>query len=633
MAWYEAKPRHFEAPANDEMLPTRNNDHTWTVRKKPTNRPNANTKPTQDEPQPKPKPQPPPPPPPAAKRLPEKKLHIAAIAKTLVLAPHKNHADLAALATYADRDASPVIQRLATLSLVAVLRDLIPAYRIRLPSAKELTMPVSADVEALRAYERNLLRAYESTIATLRGWARDGSDTDEAAARRLAAARGLCALLEKGRDFNASAALLGALVPLANADDDEVRGMACAGLASLFTADVRGDATLEAVQQMAALIRAASFNVHPQMLECWLHLRVDAGGGPAAAASKRSKKRRRNLDVVSKEMALASGEHGDAGSRHSAVLEQVVVSYARIVKKAPQSPLMPLVLRGLSKYGHQVNIELLLDLLASLRALLSDPDALAPQAALLCAHALLQLLAGPGVALAEDTRGVQRRVYGLLSDRELFAAEPMLLVTALDCVEYLCRHRATLLAARAASFSHRLIDLSVELPQALAIAALASTARLLAAAPRATSILHGDEDGPVRAAPQAAVATDDPDSSRILSTTAWLLAVLGRHYHPTLRRIAALLARNEPLEPELAATPPAKLIHLYSDVGPFNPPMRRPRVAAPSGKRGLKARAALSALGGGELWSGIDQAVRVAQRQRGVSASVTFPWAPRESRD
>ena len=31
--------------------------------------------------------------------------------------------------------------------LVAVLRDLIPAYRIRLPSAKELTMPVSADVE------------------------------------------------------------------------------------------------------------------------------------------------------------------------------------------------------------------------------------------------------------------------------------------------------------------------------------------------------------------------------------------------------------------------------------------------------------------------------------------------------
>ena len=48
------------------------------------------------------------------------------------------------------KDRSPAIQRLALLSAVAVLRDLIPAYRIRPPTDKELKMQVSKEVELLR---------------------------------------------------------------------------------------------------------------------------------------------------------------------------------------------------------------------------------------------------------------------------------------------------------------------------------------------------------------------------------------------------------------------------------------------------------------------------------------------------
>ena len=44
----------------------------------------------------------------------------------------------------------------------------------------------------------------------------------------------------------------------------------------------------------------------------------------------------------------------------------------------------------------QVNIELLLDLFANLRAMLRDEQTLPPQSAIQCVHALLRLLSGHG---------------------------------------------------------------------------------------------------------------------------------------------------------------------------------------------------------------------------------------------
>lgn len=47
------------------------------------------------------------------------------------------------------------------LSLLAVFRDVAPAYRIRLPTDKELTIKVSKEVQQTRDYERTFLAAYQ----------------------------------------------------------------------------------------------------------------------------------------------------------------------------------------------------------------------------------------------------------------------------------------------------------------------------------------------------------------------------------------------------------------------------------------------------------------------------------------
>jgi nucleolar complex protein 3 len=60
------------------------------------------------------------------------------------------------------------IVRLAMLSLLAVFRDVLPGYRIRLPTEKELAMPVSKDVKRTRDYEATLLRLYEVQLCTSR---------------------------------------------------------------------------------------------------------------------------------------------------------------------------------------------------------------------------------------------------------------------------------------------------------------------------------------------------------------------------------------------------------------------------------------------------------------------------------
>jgi Nucleolar complex-associated protein len=53
------------------------------------------------------------------------------------------------------------IVRLSMLSLLAVFKDVLPGYRIRLPTEKELAMPVSKDVKRTRDYEATLLRLYQ----------------------------------------------------------------------------------------------------------------------------------------------------------------------------------------------------------------------------------------------------------------------------------------------------------------------------------------------------------------------------------------------------------------------------------------------------------------------------------------
>ena len=90
------------------------------------------------------------------------------------------------------------------LSLVAVFKDILPGFRIRLPTEKELGMPVSKDVKKVRDYEAALLRAYQAFLKALLDAARGQRGLGFA----RAAIRCLCMLLPSLYSFNYSSDLL-----------------------------------------------------------------------------------------------------------------------------------------------------------------------------------------------------------------------------------------------------------------------------------------------------------------------------------------------------------------------------------------------------------------------------------------
>lgn len=325
-----------------------------------------------------------------------KRAKIARLSAMLLEAPHKHIGLLEDLRQYAAKDASPGIQRLALLSAVAVLRDLIPAYRIRPPTEKELKVQVSQEVEKLRAYEQKLLSAYEGCVALLCRWV--GWNLE---AHRAAAVRGLCALVDKAYDFNGREQLVGTIVSVANSSDATLRRDACAALARLYDVDKYGEATLFAVKQTAALLKSSSFAIEPELIASWLSIELSAAAAAAnqpggGVSNKRAKKRKRDMDPVARELAAAAGERGDVARVQTQILEHIFVAFARVVKRGATSRLLPSVLRGVAKFAHQVNVELLLDLFANLRVLLNTEGALTNYDALHCVHALLQLLSGHG---------------------------------------------------------------------------------------------------------------------------------------------------------------------------------------------------------------------------------------------
>lgn len=503
------------------------------------------------------------------------KLKVAQLGRQIVEAPQKHVGLLRDLLDMAKRDRSPVVQRLALLSIVSALVDLMPAYRIRPPTDKEMAMQVSREVELLRQFEKTLLQAYEECVATLKRWL--GGSLE---AHRTAAVRGLIALLRKGYDFNFRDEVIAALVPVGNWAEDTLAAEVCAALRELFESDSQGEATLSAVKQMATLLKSSSFNVRVDLVSTWLSLQLD-GAQLSAPANKKVKRKRAGLDPVAKELAAAAGERGNRGRMQAQILEHVFVSYARVVKKGTHSPLLPVVLKGIAAWAHQVNLELLLDLFSHLRALLvqEDEGGLSPASALHCVHALLRLLSGHGQALQVDTKDVQLKLYSLLLSPAVLA-DAQLLSVALDCLEHLCRKsRAALLAPRVASFVRRLLSLACVAPHAQAVALLCVVSRLVVACPRVATMLEPAEAG--GALPTAGLAdagADDPDTHGALRTTAWHLTLLQQHYHPTVRELAAKLAAQELMPARLNSATPLQIINNYTDAtGAFAPPPPVPK--------------------------------------------------------
>lgn len=346
---------------------------------------------------------------------------IASVAERIAANPEKEVELFDVFLELHAKGADVMTQRMALLSAVAVFKDLVPGYRIREPTEQEKAAVRSRQVIALERQEMSLLRAYKRLLPML-----------EAAMRKepLVFAPALAALTTAACDFNYRQRLIGTAVKHATSSHAAVREVMAEALRGMVEADARLESSREVVLAIGKLAQStASARRKGGVKKGEAH---DVGGGDPdmraeglkselfkvllqvpigkaqAAADQDMSRQLEGADEATKRGMYEGSVAQDAGRLQKAeaeLLMEIFVVYLRILKQRHLHgrELLPAVLTGLARWGQQVNLELLLEVLIELRCVVEESISQSNElVSLQGLHCALVLLSGPSQALTTD---------------------------------------------------------------------------------------------------------------------------------------------------------------------------------------------------------------------------------------
>lgn len=326
------------------------------------------------------------------------KEELARVAGLISEDPETHLASFKKLAIVGDTTAHPTIKKLALAAQLAVYKDVIPGYRIRVYKDEDLGTKVSKYVRQTREYEQALVTGYQNYVNELASIVGAGTPTEEAASLKLVATNCTCALLLAVPHFNFRTELLKILVDqLASRRSNPYFAKCVKALEDFFEADEDGSPSLEAVSLLTKMMKTRNYRIQESVLNTFFHLRLlsellikssmsrtdKSDGAPMYRGKKlkskwepRSKKERklaRERKAVEKDMkeADAAVTYDDRDRMQSESLRMVFTTYFRILKMgAPH--LMGAVLEGFAKFAHLINQEFFGDLLEALKDIVSQ---------------------------------------------------------------------------------------------------------------------------------------------------------------------------------------------------------------------------------------------------------------------
>lgn len=512
------------------------------------------------------------------RQLQQVKQRIGSLASAIVEDPQDkvgHFKELVALLRDGAPGISHIVQRFAALTLLEVFKDVVPGYAITAPTAHGSgpKQRLKKETRALIGYEETLLRYYGQYVGCLRKiLARHLKrlKTQQSALRlRLStalaqvAARCVCGLLLAHPHFNLCGQLIELTVHCLGSPDDKMSLMACQALRHLYRQDRLGESTLEAVKRTRALLKARGLQVHPRVLDPFLALRLreprTAGQGHnidlkkvREGLSKMSRKEHRQHKRMRRlEHQLRETEAEESEVRkdrlQGQILQQLLWTYAHVLKQVPQRPVLkPLlrpVFRGLAQYAHLVNLDFLEDILDALGTLL---NLLGSRDAPGCLQAAFALLSGQGQALTIDPQRFYVALFRCLLETPPASARSLLLCWR-PMVVNRCR---SLSVTRLRALCKRFATLCLGHPNALGLTL--SLGMLLRSEPRLQGLLEVAESQAV-----FRPFVGDPDHAG--SAPLWELHTLRKHYDPSAAAIAKAVGSSNRLPPALASLDPVRL--------------------------------------------------------------------------
>ncbi|KAG0625935.1 hypothetical protein M758_2G089700 [Ceratodon purpureus] len=474
----------------------------------------------------------------------ELKAHMAELGMGLLANPEANLGSLKELQEMCeDRDDS--VARLALLSAMAVFKDILPGYRIRLPTEKELQMVVSKEVRKLRDFETALLKYYQKYVQTLIRAAKSP-------ARRLASLKCMGALLDAAPHFNYRDSMLKAMVPRMMSFDDEISNLACDAVKSLFKNEAKhgGEATVEAVQLIAELVKSRRYRVRPAVVEVFLDLSFDENLEKTSTTEKNAEKanvkkskRVEKKEKKEKKRELAKqlrkevkDDFKEASSAPDVILRKklqtqtlaaMFETYFGVLKSSLEPPdekvlaavsreidegydtlgLRPLLgpsLDGLGKYSYLINVDFMADLLSTLGVAAAGgknaetrtpEDLLTVGERLQCCMVAFKIVRSNLDALTIDLREFYVQLYNLLFEFNSVRHDIKYSKVFAEALEVMLWNNRQNDMQRAAGFLKRLSTLALHLAPAEAMAALVTVRYLLQRYKKCRNLLENDGGG------------------------------------------------------------------------------------------------------------------------------------------
>lgn len=438
------------------------------------------------------------------------------------------------------------IASLAAMSLLAVFKDVLPSYRLRMPTDVERAGKISKETKQLWDYERALLTFYQQYLQILEKAWENGSPKGKPPSRfAITGIMSLCELLKSAYHFNFRSNVLGMVVrQMNNRECDQVSEACCKAVEYLFEKDAQGEVAMEAARQVAKLIKDYKGIIRPEVVQTLvkLPLRVHLDEAQAAKiateANKKKRKRDKELAEIESELKEGSGSVDKIllARCQSETLQAVILTYFRILKStdpAIRRDLLPSALSGLAKFAHLINMDTVVDLLDVLKQLLVKVDELPLEAALNCVLTAFQTLQGPGKEMQIDVKEYVTPLYSQIARLGTEGNSRANTNIALQCLTSAFIKRREYSTLRIAAFLKQILTVAMHAPEYTSVPLIALARQILQRYPSAHQILESESD--VVTSGQYTPDVNDPEYSNPFSTSAWEIANLKFHIHPRIQ--------------------------------------------------------------------------------------------------
>ena len=473
---------------------------------------------------------------------------------------------LARLFELAELSPSLKARRLALLSLLAILKDIAPDYKVRAVTEKEEKGLVSKQVRITWKFEKKLLEDYARFVKVLLSllagapWERRGSPLQPALCR--AAATCVAQLAAAKPEFNLGDQLVLAVINRMSSPDEATSKTCCEAASSLMRSDDTFKMALDIVRVLGKTLESKG-SLAPVAVRTLLDLKLSGDVNDVRALARevklkkqrRDKRRRVGPDVMQAldEVDVAQSSRHLTVARQTELLREVFTLYLRVVKGYTDGdarvgePLVSEALRGIGRILGLLNP-------AFVRALLSVLVGFQHRAGV-GAHVAFEVvsiglaaLALPGNEISFDAAVLPAM---LLEHAQRATAKQVPAVVR--CAQQMFLKARLMDIGLAAQCIERVLACATRVGAVNAVLALVALARqmlqrypLLAdAVLGGVSVKAAAEELPV--GPPIPVANGAMSSSAVVAHVyAWRLLAT-RHWHPAVRAMAAAGLKGRPL--------------------------------------------------------------------------------------